>query len=440
MKETVCLVNLGCPKNLVDSEVMGAELIEAGYEMIDDPGRADVVVINTCGFIDAAKEESLDQILSHVEHAPGRLVVSGCLAQRYPDELTEDIPEIDGLLGVNDLGDIAFVVRTVLAGRKAVRVSSSADELTLSDGSRRWRQTPRHFGYVRIAQGCSRWCHFCAIPAIRGPYRSKDPDLVLGEAESLVADGAKEVVLIAQDTTRYGIDFADDKGDLPTLLNRLSGEFPEVWFRLMYVHPSGINDYLLDAIAERENICNYLDIPLQHMSPSVLRRMGRSEDPEKVRKILQHIRNRIPDISLRSAFIVGYPGETEEDFDLLLDFVRSCELDHVGVFAYSREEGTRAHSLSGQVPREERQRRRNELVSVARQRSREVKERFVGRTLSVIVDGSEDGNLLGRHQGQAPEVDGYVFLDRDPAIRIGEMILVVITGADSVDLWGQVRS
>ena len=439
MKETVCLVNLGCPKNLVDSEVMGAELVEAGYEIIDDPGRADVVVINTCGFIDAAKEESLDQIFSHVEHCPGRLVVSGCLAQRYPDELKEDIPEIDGLVGVNDLGDIASVVRTVLAGRKAVRVSSSADALTVSDGSRRWRQTPRHFGYVRIAQGCSRSCHFCAIPAIRGPYRSKDPALVLAEAESLVADGAKEVVLIAQDTTRYGIDFADDKGDLPTLLNRLSGVFSEVWFRLMYVHPAGIDDTLLEAIAGRDNICNYLDIPLQHMSPSVLRRMGRSEDPEKVRKILQHIRKRIPDISLRSAFIVGYPGETDEDFDLLLDFVRSCELDHVGVFAYSREEGTRAHSLSGQIPREKRQRRRNELVSVARQRSRELKERFVGRTLSVIVDGSEDGNLLGRHQGQAPEVDGYVFLDKDPAIRIGEMIPVVITGADSVDLWGQVR-
>ena len=439
MKETVCLVNLGCPKNTVDSEVMGAKLVEAGYEIIDDPGRADVVIINTCGFIDAAKEESLDQILSHVEHGTGRLVVSGCLAQRYPDELKQDIPEIDGLIGVNDLGDIACVVRTVLAGRKAVRVSSSADVLTVSDGSRRWRQTPRHFGYVRIAQGCSRSCHFCAIPAIRGPYRSKDADLVLGEAESLVADGAREVVLIAQDTTRYGIDFADDRGDLPSLLKRLSGGFSEVWFRLMYVHPSGINDYLLDAIVERENICNYLDIPLQHMSPSVLRRMGRSEDPGQVSRVLEHIKTRVPDISLRSAFIVGYPGETEEDFDLLLSFVRSCELDHVGVFAYSREEGTPAHSLSGQIPRKERQRRHNELVQVARLRSRDVKERFVGRTLSVMVDGSEDGNLLGRHQGQAPEVDGYVFLGKEPAIGIGEIIPVEITGADSVDLWGQVR-
>ncbi len=438
MKETVCLINLGCPKNLVDSEVMGAELAEAGYDIIDQPGRADVVVINTCGFIDAAKEESLDQIFSHLEHHPGRLVVSGCLAQRYRAELQREIPEIDGLVGVNDLAAIACVVRAALTGRKMVRVSPSGDDLALSDGVRRRRQTPRHYGYVRIAQGCSRSCHFCTIPAIRGPYRSKDPDRVRAETEALVSDGAREVVLIAQDTTRYGLDCGDRDFDLASLLCGLSAQFPEVWFRLMYAHPDGINDELLGVIAERENVCSYLDIPLQHISPDVLGRMGRGEDPAQVRQMLRHIRTRVLDISLRSAFIVGYPQETEEDFRLLLDFVSRCDLDHVGVFAYSREEGTRAHALPGQISHKERQRRRNELVQVARRRSRQLKERFVGRVLPVIVDGSEHGNLLGRHQGQAPEVDGYVFLGEGSAARIGEMVPVEITGADSVDLWGRI--
>ncbi|MFO8059792.1 MAG: 30S ribosomal protein S12 methylthiotransferase RimO [Bacillota bacterium] len=438
MKNTVCFINLGCPKNLVDSEVMGAELMASGYEVIDQPERADVVVINTCGFIDAAKEESLDEIFSHLGRGRGRLVVSGCLAQRYADELQREIPEIGGMVGVNDLAEIPTVVRGALAGRRLVRVSPSGDALALSDGSRRRRQTPRHFGYVRIAQGCSRLCHFCAIPAIRGPYRSKEPELIFAETRALVSDGAREVVLIAQDTTRYGLDIPGADVGLASLLWDLSRRFPEIWFRLMYAHPAGIDDDLLEVIRERDNICDYLDIPLQHISPEVLRRMGRSEDPALVRRTLERIRAQVPDISLRSAFIVGYPQETEEDFRLLLDFVAGGSFDHVGVFAYSREEGTRAHSLPGQVGRSEKQRRRNQLVRAALRRSREVKERLVGSILPVLIDGTEEGNVLGRHQGQAPEVDGYVFLGRDSSARIGEVVPVEITGADSVDLWGRI--
>lgn len=439
MNETVAFIHLGCAKNLVDAEVMGGRLVRAGYRMVEDPDEADVVIINTCGFIDAAKEESLDEIFQHAWHRRGSLVVAGCLAQRHPDALAEEIPEIDALVGVNDLHHIEEVVADALARRRSVRVSPSEDTRVVYDAADRYRQTPGHFGYVRIAHGCSRSCSFCAIPRIRGPYRSKQPDVVLAEAAALVEDGAREIILIAQDTTLYGVDLG--RGPLlrlSSLLTEMAEAHPGVWFRLMYAHPLGVDRQLLRVIRDHDNVCSYLDIPLQHASPSVLRRMGRSEDPQEVVRLLELIRERVPGISLRSAFIVGYPGETEDDFAALVDFVRRARLDHVGVFAYSREESTPAYSMPDQVPADEKNRRRNTLVRAASEVSSRVKQRLVGMSLPVLVDhiDGEEG-VLGRHHGQAPEVDGYVFIEGGEGLKVGEVVSVGITGAGAVDLWGK---
>lgn len=442
MNEKVAFIHLGCAKNLVDAEVMGGRLVRAGYRVVQDPDEADVVIINTCGFIDAAKEESLDEIFRYAWHGSGALVVSGCLAQRYHDALVREIPEIDAVVGVNDLHQVAEAVADALARRRTVRVSPSEDTRTVYDATQRHRHTPGHFGYVRIAHGCSRSCSFCAIPMIRGPYRSKSPEVILAEVAALVEDGAREIVLIAQDTTLYGLDLGRRfRMRLPSLLEEMAELHPGVWLRLMYAHPLGVDPELLGVMRDHENICSYLDIPLQHASPSVLTRMGRAEDPREVTRLLELIREEVPGISLRSAFIVGYPGETEEDFCALLDFVRRAQLDHVGVFAYSREEGTRAHSLPDRVGTEEKNRRRNLLVSAASEASDRVKQRLVGRSLPVLVDHADDGEgILGRHQGQAPEVDGYVLIEDGEGLKVGEMVTVDITGAGAVDLWGRVPS
>lgn len=440
MNEKVAFVHLGCAKNLVDAEVMGGRLVRAGYRIVQDPDEADVVIINTCGFIDAAKEESLDEIFHHAWHRSGALVVSGCLAQRHHEALVGEIPEIDAVVGVNDLHHVEEAVADALAHRKTVRVSPSEGTRRVYDAADRYRQTPGHFGYVRIAHGCSRSCSFCAIPMIRGPYRSKAPDVILSEVTALAGDGAREIVLIAQDTTQYGLDLSrQNRLRLPALLAELAEAHPAVWFRLMYAHPLGVDRELLGVIREYENVCSYLDIPLQHASPSVMKRMGRAEDPRQVNRLLRMIREEVPGISVRSAFIVGYPGETEEDFELLCDFVRRSSLDHVGVFVYSREEGTPAYSLDGQVAAGEKLRRRNLLVSVAAEESDRVKQRLVGRRLPVLVDHiDEEEGILGRHQGQAPEVDGYVFIEDGAGLKVGQVAAVDITGADAVDLWGRV--
>ncbi len=432
-KTSVAFVHLGCPKNLVDAEVMGGILHEAGFRVIDDADEADVVIINTCGFIEDAKKESLDEIFHHLDTRSSRLVVAGCLAQRYRDELRGEIPELDGLIGVNQIDEITEAVRCALDGDT---YSLRRQDLSPPpyDASRRVRCTPPHYGYVRIAHGCSRTCSFCAIPLIRGPYRSKDPAFIHREVESLVRDGAQEVVLIAQDTTMYGAG-EEQYPDLPVLLEELSSAHPDTWIRLMYAHPDGITDRLLQIMADRANICSYLDVPLQHTSPAVLRRMGRRDDPDRIRRLLAQIREVVPDVSLRTSLIVGHPGEKEEDFARLLHFVQCAPIDHIGVFVFSPEEDTPAAGQSGQVPEEERHRRFNRLTMAAGRRARDVKERWVGRVVTAVIDARENGGWLARHQGQAPEIDGYIYLPAD-ALQVGQRVRVQITGADAVDLWG----
>ncbi len=430
---TVAFVHHGCPKNLVDAEVMGGILHEAGYQVIDDPDCSDVVIINTCGFIEDAKKESLDEIFLHLQTRSSHLVVSGCLAQRYADELRREIPELRALIGVDQIDQIAEAVRQVTGGDTYIPEPSASSPQPY-DASRRFRSTPRHFGYVRIAQGCSRTCSFCAIPLIRGPYRSKDPELVRSEVEALVHDGAREVVLIAQDTTEYGAD-GREYPRLPELLESLSSAHPKTWFRLMYAHPDGITSELLQVISDRDNVCSYLDIPLQHVSPPVLRRMGRRGDPRRVQSLLEWIRREVPDVSIRTSLIVGHPGEGSEEFDELLGFVRRAPIDHTGIFSFSREEGTRAAEMPDQVSGSERRSRYNRLRQAAERQSREVKQRLVGRVLPALVDGHEDGSWLARHHGQAPEIDGYIYLP-DGALEQGQRVQVEITGADAVDLWG----
>ncbi len=438
---TVAFINLGCAKNLVDAEVMGQVLQSSDYRVIDDPQAADVVIVNTCGFIEEAKRESIEEIFSVIgsqESAAGgenrALVVSGCLAQRYGKQLKEEIPEIDGILGVNDLHRVDEVVSSALEGVCRLYCCSPG---AVIDASRRRRQTPGHYGYVKIAAGCSRRCAFCAIPLIRGPYRCKDPGMVHREVESLTNTGAREVILIAQDTAGYRL--SAPRG-LTDLLRGLALRFPDTWFRVLYLHPSSVKWPLIQLIGEADNICSYLDVPLQHASRRVLRRMGRTEDPDRVRRLLILARERYPAMSLRATFLVGHPGEKQKDFSQLLELLRQLRPDHTAVFSFSPEENTAAFEMNGRVGQDTARQRRQTLLEDARRISRQVKQRFVGRVLPVIVDRESQEGMLSRHQGQTPGVDGYTLLpgDSGDAVRPGAIVRAEITGADEVDLWGRV--
>ena len=435
-RESVAFVNLGCPKNLVDAEVMGEVLESADFHVIDDPESARIVVVNTCGFIEPAKKESIDEIFSVIEGQRQQiLIVAGCLAERYSDELISEIPQISGLIGVNDIDSIDEVVEEALQGNRTVKQCEAGPVV---DARRRRRQTETHYGYVKIAAGCSRGCAFCAIPQIRGPYRSKSPKIIHAEVQSLVQDGAKEIILIAQDTASYQLSGGQGLLDL---LRSLSMRFSDSWFRIMYVHPSAVSWPLIELLAESKNICSYLDVPLQHSSADVLKRMNRSEDPGRVRDLLVNARKQYPHLSIRATFLVGHPGEKEEDFRELTAFVRPIRPDHTAVFSYSPEENTAAHSQSDQISPEVSRNRKQQLVDIGRQISHDVKQRFVGEILPVLVDERSEQGILGRHQGQAPDIDGYVFLDDGhdlQGVEPGDLVQVEITGAEEVDVWGKV--
>ncbi len=440
-RRTVAFIHLGCAKNLVDAEIMGGHLEAGGWDVSDEVAKADVVIINTCGFIQEAKEESLSEIFAFLEdqtkrpaHDQQGLVVAGCLTQRYQKALHQEIPEIDGLLGVNDLDEVTRVVDAVLRGNQVVAVSQEAPS-DCTPARRRRRQTPEHYAYVKIAEGCSRGCGYCAIPLIRGPFRSQDPTVIFDEVQTLVSQGVREINLIAQDVTRYGADL--DGWSFELLLERLARAFSDTWFRCLYAYPSGVSRQLVRVLAKYDNVCPYLDLPLQHVSPSILTRMGRNEDPKKVRALLGHLRREVPNMSIRSTFMVGFPGETEADFEQLIRFLQEEPLDHVGVFAYSREEGTPAYSLSDPIPETIKRERQRRLQKVAMEVALIAKRPLVGQTLPVLLDQRSDEGWLGRHQGQAPEVDGNVLVADVGAKSVGDRVFVRITGVDAWDLWGR---
>jgi ribosomal protein S12 methylthiotransferase len=435
----VALISLGCSKNLVDSEAMLADLKEKSYVLTTDPAEACVIVINTCGFIDTAKEESIETILTMARHKEKKcrlLLAAGCLVQRYQRELLTEIPELDGIIGTDDLYGVSEAIRRGLAGEK---VSLTEGRYPAPDGAPRLLSTPSHYAYLKIAEGCDNRCTYCAIPAIRGSYRSRDLGIILAEAEALVAGGARELNLIAQDITLYGYDLAGTML-LPKLLQEMARLDNLLWIRLLYAYPERLNESIIAMVAGENKICKYLDLPLQHGADPILRRMGRKMTADGIIRLVERLRRDIPGITLRSSFIIGFPGEGDKDFSLLLDFLSELRLDRVGFFAYSQEEGTAAASFSGQVPEAVKQERLGQAVALQSKVIREKHRKLLGHELEVMLDGrsaQDPGITLARTSGHAPEVDGYVRLDGTHR-PYGNIVRARVYGFEEVDLLGKI--
>ncbi|HUG55419.1 MAG TPA: 30S ribosomal protein S12 methylthiotransferase RimO [Vicinamibacteria bacterium] len=431
---TVGLVSLGCPKNLVDSEVMLGRLQERGYVLVADARRADVIVVNTCAFIDRAKQESVDTILEMAREKEAgrasRLVVTGCLAQRHDEELRREIPEIDATLGTGEVDDI---VRAVEGDHV---VGAAGPPLWVYDhASPRVLSTPPWLAYVKISEGCDYTCTFCIIPTLRGRHRSRNVEDILAEARALAARGVREIVLVAQDSTRYGLDHGLRDG-LAYLLKRLGRIDGIRWIRVMYAYPATLTDPILEAIASEEKVVKYVDIPLQHTADGLLRRMKRPTGRGNLLGMIERIRARVPGVAIRTSFIVGFPGETEEDFRELLAFVEAARFDHVGVFTYSDEEGTAAFDLPGRVPAATKEARKRRVLALQRRIAARRSRRRVGERVEVLVEGphpESDLLLRGRTAGQAPDVDGMVII-ADGVAAPGSFVTCEVTEAHPYDL------
>jgi ribosomal protein S12 methylthiotransferase len=467
------LISLGCPKNLVDSEVMLGLARDAGHELTQDAGSADVLVVNTCAFIDSAKQESVDTILEmarlKTEGSCQRLIVTGCLAERYRDQLRQEIPEIDAVLGTGEVPAIVAAIggaagptggapltfykgaretasaALAFAAIGSPRVDAPAEPPPISGPSYiydadtpRLLATPRHYAYLKVAEGCDYTCAFCIIPTLRGAYRSRSGDSIVHEARNLAARGVKELLLISQDTTFYGID-RGERGALGRLLRALNAVDGLEWIRLLYLYPTTIDDETLAAMAECEKVCRYIDLPLQHASDPVLKRMRRPGTRDSYDRLLNRIQERVPGVSLRTTFIVGFPGETDSDVDALESFVRAHPFDHVGVFTYSHEDGTRAFSLDDDVPARTKRARRSRIMGVQKRLVRARQRARVGERVRVLIDGpSGDHDLVwqGRLESQAPDIDAVVyFTDADPSgFKPGSFVEAEIVGARDYDL------
>ncbi|MDR1796713.1 MAG: 30S ribosomal protein S12 methylthiotransferase RimO [Clostridiales Family XIII bacterium] len=429
----VFIETIGCPKNKEDSERMAGLLVRAGHEVTADAEAADAVIVNTCGFIEAAKQESIEAIFDYapLRQQGKRLVVTGCLAQRYAKELREELPEADAILGVNDYGRIAEAVAGGRGGTEGVPGILAGQRVALD---------PRATSYLKIAEGCDNRCAYCVIPQIRGPYRSVPQEAVLAEALGLAREGCKELVLIAQDVTNYGADLPGGPA-LPGLLEALCRVDGPEWIRLLYCYEERVTDALIEAMAAQPKVCRYIDLPLQHVSAGVLKRMGRRSTPDSIRRTLGRLRAAMPGIVIRTTFITGFPGETERDFGELMDFVETERLGRVGVFAYSREEGTPAAAMPGQVPQALAEERRDALMQLQTGISLEGNRALVGTVQDVLVDGREEDCYVGRTRGDAPEIDGAViFTAPGPPISdtiIGTFVRVRITDAMDYDLVGE---
>ncbi len=449
----VSLISLGCPNNSVDSETLIKGLIQRGIRVTDDPEEADILAVNTCGFIEDAKRESIEEILrlSELKSNGKKLVVLGCLAKRYGEELFEEMPEIDALFGV---GEDEKIINYCTEDEASQSEGESEKNPFKSPFSKVGLKDPplakggeggfeagllrndilHSYRYLKVSEGCSRRCSFCVIPSIRGPHRSRRPEEILREAESAIKSGAKELILVAQDITAYG---HGPKGPgLAALLKDMASISGDCWIRLLYLHPSGIDDGLLATIAEEEKVLGYIDVPLQHSEARVRRAMKRGGGTRKqYLKLISNIRKKIPGVALRTTFIVGFPGETEEDFNGLMDFIQEVGFDRLGAFVYSNEEGTPAFSMPGQLPEEVKQRRWDELMRVQADISLDSNRALVGRTFKALVDLAGDDEAVARIYSQAPEIDGHTVI-KGGNIKGGQFVDVKITGASDYDLEG----
>ena len=437
----ILFVSLGCDKNLVDSEMMLGMLQEKGFSFTDDEAEADIVVVNTCCFIGDAKEESINTLLEMVQLKESgqikALIAAGCLAQRYKEEIQKEIPEVDAIVGTTAIDSIVAAVEEVLEGRKSNHYADlNAKPVT---DKKRIVTTGGHFAYLKIAEGCNKRCTYCIIPKVRGNYRSVPIENLLKEARTLAEGGVKELILVAQETTLYGVDLYGEKS-LPRLLHELA-QIPGIyWIRILYCYPEEITEELIQAIKEEPKVCNYLDIPIQHASDRILRRMGRKTDQADLRRIIGRLREEIPDICLRTTLITGFPGETQEDFEELLDFVDEMEFDRLGVFPYSQEEDTPAAEMEDQIPEELKVERQSQVMELQQEIAFEKAEDMVGRVLTVMVEGkiADEDAYVTRTYRDAPNVDGYLFLNTTATLMTGDFVKVLVTDSNEYDLIGEI--
>lgn len=436
----IALESLGCSKNLMDAEIMTGILKEKGYEFVEEFDEADIIIVNTCGFIRDAKQESIDTIveLSQLKEI-GKLkylIVTGCLAQRYADELLEEIPEIDAIVGTGNFMNISEIIDRLESEKNVTEIGNI--EFAFDETLPRYVSTPEHMAYLKIGEGCSNHCTYCIIPKLRGKYRSRKIEDIVEEAKTLAAEGAKELVVIAQDTTRYGEDLYGE-AKLAELLEELAGIEGIKWIRIMYSYPESITEKLIDVIAAHDNICSYFDMPIQHASNRVLKRMNRRTSKEDIRSKVEMIRSKIPDAVIRTTVIVGFPGETEEDLEELIDFMKEIKFDRLGAFAYSREEDTPADRMDGHMDEEIKEERRDRVMMVQQAISEEINQKREDKVFEVLIEEeAEDGVYVGRTQGDAEEIDSVVYVNSDEELEIGSFVNVYITEAMEYDLIGDV--
>ena len=438
----ILFISLGCDKNLVDSEKMLGLLDEKGYCMTDDETAADVIVINTCCFINDAKEESVQTILEMAEYRKSgnckALIVTGCLAQRYQKEITEEIPEVDAILGTTSYDKILEAIEKALKGQ-VYEQFEDIQRLALPEG-RRLLTTGGHYAYLKIAEGCDKHCTYCIIPKVRGNFRSVPMEQLVAEAESLAGEGVKELILVAQETTLYGTDLYGEKS-LHVLIRRLCRIQGIRWIRVLYCYPEEIYEELIQTMKEEPKFCHYLDLPIQHASDGILRRMGRRTTRKDLEQIIGRLREEVPDIILRTTLITGFPGETQEQHQELMEFVDQMEFNRLGVFAYSPEEDTAAASMADQIPEEVKQQRRDELMELQQEVAFDLAEDMVGRSVWAMIEGQVSGEnaYVARTYGDAPGVDGYLFINTDEVLVTGDFARVKITGACEYDLIGELE-
>lgn len=439
----ILFVSLGCDKNLVDTEVMLGLLASRGHQMVDSEEIADVIVINTCCFIHDAKEESIQTILEMAEYKKAgsckALIVTGCLAQRYKQEIIDEIEEVDAVLGTTSYDKIVEAIDEALAGHTSVEMTD-IDALPLVE-SKRLVTTGGHFAYLKIAEGCDKHCTYCIIPKIRGNFRSVPIERLLKEAEDLVAQGVKEIILVAQETTLYGKDLYGEKS-LHKLLRELCKISGLRWIRILYCYPEEITDELIQVIKEEDKICNYLDLPIQHASDGILKRMGRRTSKEQLVEIIGKLRKEIPDIAIRTTLITGFPGETQEQHEELLEFVDEMEFDRLGVFTYSPEEDTPAAVMPDQIPEDVKEDRQAELMELQQEIAFDLAEEMIGREVLVMIEGkvADENAYVGRTYKDAPNVDGLIFVESEEELMSGDFARVRITGALEYDLMGEIIS
>ena len=437
----ILFISLGCDKNLVDTEVMLGLLASRGYEMTDDERQADIIVINTCCFIHDAKEESIQTILEMAEYKKAgsckALIVTGCLAQRYKQEIIDEIEEVDAVLGTTSYDKIVEAIDEALAGHTSVEMTD-IDALPLVE-SKRLVTTGGHFAYLKIAEGCDKHCTYCIIPKIRGNFRSVPIERLLKEAEDLVAQGVKEIILVAQETTLYGKDLYGEKS-LHKLLRELCKISGLRWIRILYCYPEEITDELIQVIKEEDKICNYLDLPIQHASDGILKRMGRRTSKEQLVEIIGKLRKEIPDIAIRTTLITGFPGETQEQHEELMEFVDEMEFDRLGVFTYSPEEDTPAAVMPDQIPEDVKEDRQAELMELQQEIAFDLAEEMIGREVLVMIEGkvADENAYVGRTYKDAPNVDGLIFVESEEELMSGDFARVRITGALEYDLMGEI--